>query len=126
MACLFFMDLFYPNTDYWHGRVSQKVIERDGYKCIQCHSDKDLLIHHIIPISKGGKSTMGNQQLLCRSCHSKLHNSKKTVTKIALYLREWTKKHPDYMTNYMREWRKRHPGYFRKYIDREKYMKYKN
>lgn len=59
------------------GRVSNKmrfaVMERDGYRCCHCGRAEgtagDLEIDHIIPISKGGKSTFENLQTLCHRCN---------------------------------------------------------
>ena len=41
--------------------------------CQNCGSKKMLLIHHIIPLSNGGKNILDNIAILCKSCHSKLH-----------------------------------------------------
>ena len=72
---------FYKNKDIWdslcrveRGKVTNKlrflVYERDGYRCCKCHKKAhDLEIDHIIPISKGGKSTYDNLQTLCHRCN---------------------------------------------------------
>ena len=58
------------------GKVSNKmrfsIYKRDGYRCRICgRSDRfaDLEIDHIKPIAKGGKSTYGNLQTLCKRCN---------------------------------------------------------
>ncbi len=58
------------------GKVSNKirfsVYKRDGYRCRYCHASdrfENLEIDHIIPISKGGKSTLNNLQTLCHRCN---------------------------------------------------------
>jgi hypothetical protein len=58
------------------GKVSNKmrflIYQRDGNRCCNCGiSDRfaNLEIDHIIPISKGGKSTLDNLQTLCHECN---------------------------------------------------------
>lgn len=51
--------------------LRNEVFKRDGYKCQVCGSKKDLVIDHVIPFSKGGKTTKDNLQTLCKSCNSK-------------------------------------------------------
>ena len=72
---------FYNDQEVWNaicrverGKVSNKmrfsIYERDGYRCCKCHrKTNDLEIDHIIPISKGGKSTYDNLQTLCHRCN---------------------------------------------------------
>ena len=57
-------------------KVSNKlrfaVYERDGYRCRRCGVSEryaTLEVDHIIPISKGGKSTYENLQTLCSRCN---------------------------------------------------------
>jgi len=74
---------YYKDKNIWasickveRGKVTNKmrfaIYERDGYKCCKCHrSTSNLEIDHIIPISKGGKSTWDNLQTLCHECNVK-------------------------------------------------------
>lgn len=50
--------------------ISQKDLKR-VYKlnCINCGS-KEITLDHIIPISRGGRHSIGNLQPLCRSCNA--------------------------------------------------------
>ena len=71
-------------TRYERGKVSLKlrfaVFERDGYKCKCCGKHgyrSNLEIDHIIPISRGGKSTYDNLQTLCHDCNYKKGNTNK-------------------------------------------------
>jgi 5-methylcytosine-specific restriction endonuclease McrA len=41
--------------------------------CNYCGSTDNLHIHHTLPTYAGGSNTMGNIELLCRSCHNKIH-----------------------------------------------------
>lgn len=49
--------------------VKLTVWQRDGGKCVQCGATSYLEYDHIIPFSRGGASTVGNVQLLCRRCN---------------------------------------------------------
>jgi hypothetical protein len=51
--------------------VRMYVWRRDGGKCVQCNSNKNLEFDHIIPVAKGGNSTERNIQLLCLECNRK-------------------------------------------------------
>jgi hypothetical protein len=97
---------------YTHGNKVNEILERDNYRCTCCKKDSDLCIDHIVPVKSGGKSTISNQRVLCRSCHSKITNTKEIVSPIGKYLREWRKNNPNYNTEYQREWRKKHIGYY--------------
>lgn len=57
-------------TDRWR-EISRKIKKRDGYRCTKCGSKNDLEVHHIIPISRGGKTVEINLTTLCGFCHSK-------------------------------------------------------
>ncbi len=41
--------------------------------CFVCNSKNNQTIDHIIPISKGGRHSIGNLQTLCASCNSSKH-----------------------------------------------------
>lgn len=49
--------------------IKNAVWQRDQGKCVQCGDASYLEFDHIIPFSKGGASTVGNVQLLCRRCN---------------------------------------------------------
>lgn len=51
--------------------ISKAIKTRDGYKCTACGSESNLNVHHIIPISKGGRNISINLTTLCHRCHSK-------------------------------------------------------
>lgn len=50
-------------------KIKLFVWERDGGRCVQCGSQKNLEYDHIIPVSKGGSNTERNIQLLCEKCN---------------------------------------------------------
>ena len=49
----------------------QNVFKRDGFECQYCGSKKDLTLDHLIPRSKGGKSSWTNLVTACKTCNSK-------------------------------------------------------
>lgn len=78
---------FYNDRGIWdalcrveRGIVSNKmrfsIYKRDGYRCCNCgisgrfNKSVQLEIDHIIPISKGGKTTYDNLQTLCHKCNA--------------------------------------------------------
>lgn len=50
--------------------LRQEMIVKFGM-CFNCHSEEDLTIDHIVPMSIGGKHEIENLQVLCRSCNSR-------------------------------------------------------
>ncbi len=51
--------------------VKTVVWNRDGGRCVQCGSQKNLEFDHVIPFSKGGSNTARNIQILCQDCNRK-------------------------------------------------------
>jgi 5-methylcytosine-specific restriction endonuclease McrA len=47
------------------------VWQRDGGRCIDCGATFDLEYDHIIPLSLGGATTVGNLQVLCAPCNGR-------------------------------------------------------
>jgi 5-methylcytosine-specific restriction endonuclease McrA len=52
-------------------QLRNEVYDRDGRRCAECGSTENLVIDHIYPFSKGGKTELDNLQTLCKSCNSK-------------------------------------------------------
>jgi len=49
----------------------RNVMVRDGFVCAYCGTkDKRLTIDHVIPISKGGKTSFENCVAACKNCNS--------------------------------------------------------
>lgn len=42
--------------------------------CVNCGSTDNPTIDHIIPVSRGGRNSIGNYQTLCKSCNCSKHN----------------------------------------------------
>ena len=60
----------------------KSVLERDGYKCMRCKSEKNLVIHHIKEWIQFPdlRFDMQNSETLCKKCHVNEHlNRKKRV-----------------------------------------------
>jgi stress response protein SCP2 len=51
--------------------VKNQVWQNDRGICRECGGNQHLEYDHVIPYSKGGASTVGNLQLLCRTCNGK-------------------------------------------------------
>ncbi|WP_449573269.1 HNH endonuclease [Methanospirillum sp.] len=60
---------------YWNV-IRRQILQRDGYRCQICGEQKDLSVHHIIPLSMGGDSTTGNLRVLCHTCHQRVHGKR--------------------------------------------------
>lgn len=50
--------------------LREHILARDNHRCKHCGSTENLEIDHIVPISKGGKSTPDNLQVLCHDCNT--------------------------------------------------------
>ena len=64
----------------------RNVMVRDRFKCLYCGSDKQLTIDHIIPVSRGGKSTFENCVTSCKDCNNKKND--RTPSEAKMYLRK--------------------------------------
>lgn len=49
----------------------QNIFRRDVHQCQYCGSAKDLTIDHVLPRSRGGKSTWDNLITACKPCNSR-------------------------------------------------------
>jgi 5-methylcytosine-specific restriction endonuclease McrA len=55
-----------------------KVVRRDGQICQRCHEpvrDDEVEFDHIIPFSRGGRSTADNLRLVRRDCNRRKSDS---------------------------------------------------
>lgn len=60
-----------------HRDAMLKVVRRDGQICQKCNkpvSDNEVEFDHIIPFSKGGKSTTENLRLIHKNCNRRKSN----------------------------------------------------
>ncbi|MET7427305.1 HNH endonuclease signature motif containing protein, partial [Dactylosporangium sp. NPDC005555] len=52
-----------------YAQVRAEVWRRDGGACVECQATEYLEFDHVIPWSRGGATSAGNLQLLCRRCN---------------------------------------------------------
>ena len=71
---------------YVSASLQRAVWQRDQSKCSNCKTEYALEIDHIIPISCGGKSTLDNLRLLCRSCNQRAAIQKLGKEKMAEFI----------------------------------------
>ena len=60
-----------PNRHVWR-KLRVAILDRDGWKCVQCGRRAGLQVDHILPISEGGDMyAASNLQTLCAfPCHA--------------------------------------------------------
>lgn len=64
-----------------HSSTYDRIVILLGRRCIKCGSQYSLTIHHIVPKSANGSNGFENLQLVCRDCHSDIHDiSRKEIT----------------------------------------------
>ena len=54
--------------------VKNRVLARDGARCVMCGSSDGIHFDHIIPVVKGGDNTIDNIQILCKGCNLRKHD----------------------------------------------------
>jgi hypothetical protein len=54
--------------------IRSEVWRRDSGQCVQCGSKQNLQFDHIIPVSRGGATSVANLQLLCQRCNGSKSN----------------------------------------------------
>ena len=62
------------------------VMVRDGFRCQYCGTLKSLTIDHVIPVSRGGKSTFENCVTACKYCNNRKSN--KLPSEVQMFLRK--------------------------------------
>lgn len=55
-------------------RLRFTVLARDGFRCLYCGRSADqgarLEVDHVLPVSEGGKTVLGNLRTACHDCNS--------------------------------------------------------
>ena len=49
--------------------VTNRVLARDGGRCVMCGSSEGIHFDHVIPVVKGADNTEQNIQILCKGCN---------------------------------------------------------
>lgn len=63
----------------------KNVFVRDKFRCIYCGSKDVLTIDHVIPVSRGGKTTFDNCVASCKPCNSNKGN--RTPSEARMFLK---------------------------------------
>lgn len=119
--CTLLGAFYMPNTnsesirDHKYGTIWREVFARDN-SCVLCKSNNDLCIDHILSVKDGGKSTLENMRVLCRSCNSKNSSRALDPKRVAVreYMKQWRVEHPSYFKIKSKEFVSRNPGYYTK------------
>ncbi len=61
-------------SEYISAKLRSQVAERDGDRCAYCQTSEansgiPLSIDHVLPVAKGGQTTLDNICLACRTCN---------------------------------------------------------
>jgi len=67
--------------NYLISKLLPQIEARCKNRCISCGSSENLEIHHIKPLSEGGKAELENLVLLCKDCHLIVTNKSNSKTK---------------------------------------------
>ena len=59
----------------FYAMLRRAVLERDGWRCQQCGSLRNLDVHHVRRRSALGDDAEANLITVCRDCHRILHGS---------------------------------------------------
>ena len=86
----------------WHGKdridrkrwklIRLKVLDRDGWRCVQCGHQGRLECDHRIPMDLGGAVyELGNIQALCRPCHFAKTRKERDAKLLHPDVKDWRK-----------------------------------
>lgn len=67
----------------------RNILVRDNYRCAYCGSTHELTIDHMIPTSRGGKSTFENCVTSCRSCNNRKNDKTPNEAKMFLKIKPY-------------------------------------
>ena len=49
----------------------QNIFKRDGHHCVYCGTHDDLTLDHVVPKSRGGRTSWDNLVTACKRCNAK-------------------------------------------------------
>lgn len=58
----------------------KEILDNVWSRCANCGSDKNIEIHHIVPLANGGNHIFTNMVALCKECHLKAHGKLQRVS----------------------------------------------
>lgn len=59
----------FERSGYRPNGLRDRVAARDGYVCVYCGSTEQLEVDHIVPVKRGGATTIRNLVLACKRCN---------------------------------------------------------
>ena len=62
--------------DIGYLKMRDEILDRYHNRCANCGCEDDLQIHHIVPVSIGGKDVITNLVPLCVNCHLAAHHGR--------------------------------------------------
>lgn len=66
----------------WYWRILRKeILARDPY-CLNCRTERNPTIDHIIPLVCGGSHDPSNLQRLCEGCHNRKNKTSKNTHRL--------------------------------------------
>jgi hypothetical protein len=94
----------FPKYPLDWSKISRAAKKRAGGRCESCGTIRGPFhAHHVVPLSKGGSSSLGNLLVLCESCHAQRHphmrsrlRSHYMPSRSRSHLKTNTNYHPDY------------------------------
>jgi len=66
---------------YFKGKLRESILDRDGNICVNCGSDDNLEIDHILNVSMGGSTSYDNGQVLCAECNQEKEHYRNMYTR---------------------------------------------
>jgi predicted restriction endonuclease len=62
-----------PDAETWDV-IRRATLARDGYRCRLCGApNATLQVHHLLEVSRGGRTEPSNLLTLCEDCHAMVH-----------------------------------------------------
>lgn len=49
----------------------QNIFKRDGHRCVYCGTHEDLTLDHVLPKSRGGRTSWDNLATACKRCNTR-------------------------------------------------------
>jgi 5-methylcytosine-specific restriction endonuclease McrA len=53
----------------------QNIFKRDGHRCVYCGTHEDLTLDHVLPKSRGGRTSWDNLVSACKRCNARKGDS---------------------------------------------------